>query len=106
MYKDIYGGNGTKKVFSGLDLWDNENPVTDQKGQYSTHLFTNKAENTIRQHDTNKVPKQDIAMFIYFGEPWHLSSISMCIYYVSSCFLCIVSVCFLFVRKMYVDIEY
>ena len=49
------GSDVTDLWYSGLDLWDNQTPVTDQTGIYSTHLFTRKAEGLIRSHDTNKV---------------------------------------------------
>ena len=43
------------KLFSGLDLRDNETPVRDQNGTYSTLLFTQKAETLVRSHDISKV---------------------------------------------------
>eukprot|EP00058_Branchiostoma_floridae_P006789 XP_002592277.1 hypothetical protein BRAFLDRAFT_71008 [Branchiostoma floridae] len=45
---------GQPQTWSGLDLRDQNRPVTDQNGTYSTHLFANKAIEIIAQQDKNK----------------------------------------------------
>ncbi|CAL1279729.1 unnamed protein product [Larinioides sclopetarius] len=40
--------------FYGLDLHDGLTPVRDAQGKYATHLFTEKAEEVIKKHDTSK----------------------------------------------------
>ncbi|XP_035663726.1 arylsulfatase B-like [Branchiostoma floridae] len=45
---------GQPQTWSGLDLRDQDRPVTDQNGTYSTHLFANKAIEIIAQQDKNK----------------------------------------------------
>ncbi|CAH1245988.1 ARSB [Branchiostoma lanceolatum] len=47
--------------YHGLDLRDQDNPVLDQNGTYSTHLFARKATEIISQHD------QDKPMFLYLS---------------------------------------
>ena len=43
------------KTLSGYDLHANKTPVFQYKGQYSTHLFTNKTIDVIKRHDKTKV---------------------------------------------------
>ena len=47
-------------IFYGLDFRNNTKPVRDEKGNYSTHLFTKAIEEAIYQHDIDKAP-----FFIY-----------------------------------------
>lgn len=39
----------------GVDLWENEEIVTDFRGQYATDVFTDKALEVIEKHNTSKV---------------------------------------------------
>lgn len=41
-----------------LDLHDQKWPVYNETGHYSTHLFTSKAIQRIRNHDTSKVGRE------------------------------------------------
>ena len=50
--RDYVVGNYTMK---GYDLHQDEDPVEQYKGQYSTHLFTEKAIDVINNHDKSKV---------------------------------------------------
>ena len=47
-------------IFYGLDFRNGTKPVRNERGMYSTHLFTKAIEEAIYQHDVNKVP-----FFIY-----------------------------------------
>jgi arylsulfatase A-like enzyme len=40
----------------GLDMWDDDQPDTTQRGVYSTHLFTSKAVQFIKNHTMRKSP--------------------------------------------------
>ena len=46
--------------FNGIDFRNNTKPVTDKNGFYSTNLFTEAIEQTIKNHDSDKGP-----FFIY-----------------------------------------
>ncbi|XP_066271866.1 arylsulfatase B-like [Branchiostoma lanceolatum] len=53
-HRQVGGLPGQPQTWSGLDLRDQDRPVTDQNGTYSTHLFVNKAIEIIAQQDKNK----------------------------------------------------
>ncbi|XP_030848937.1 arylsulfatase J [Strongylocentrotus purpuratus] len=46
--------DGSTKTLSGYDLHANKTTVYQYKGQYSTHLFTNKTIDAIERHDKTK----------------------------------------------------
>nr|KAG5699858.1 hypothetical protein BaRGS_034632 [Batillaria attramentaria] len=48
------GGSSYDENFCGYDLRDNEVPVKTAAGKYSTQLFTDRAINLIKNHDTSK----------------------------------------------------
>ena len=48
----------------GFDLRQNEDPVENYSGQYSTHLYTQKATDVIRNHATKEAPKP---LFLYLS---------------------------------------
>ncbi|XP_019630639.1 PREDICTED: arylsulfatase B-like isoform X2 [Branchiostoma belcheri] len=50
-----------KKGYRGLDLRDQDTPVLDQNGTYSTHLFAQKAAEMIKKHEQTK------PMFLYLS---------------------------------------
>ncbi|CAH1255627.1 ARSB [Branchiostoma lanceolatum] len=50
----VGGLPGQPQTWSGLDLRDQDRPVTDQNGTYSTHLFASKAIEIIAQQDKSK----------------------------------------------------
>ncbi|KAG0422203.1 hypothetical protein HPB47_001945, partial [Ixodes persulcatus] len=73
----------------GLDFRDNEAPVFNESGQYSTHLFTRRFDSVIQHHDKSKplflylahqsvhcalpgdffqAPQENIGKFSYIGE--------------------------------------
>lgn len=64
--RNLYDGTLETKVYSGLDLWDNNEPVRDEHGTYSTHLFTHKAQTIIKQHDVKKVTFNSNSKCYYF----------------------------------------
>ena len=39
----------------GYDLYQDKTPAPEYRGQYSTHVFTEKAIEIINNHDRNKV---------------------------------------------------
>ena len=47
--------NPACSYWTGWDLRENEEPVHDYEGIYSTHLFTQKAQKIIEEHDKTKV---------------------------------------------------
>ncbi|KAI8483118.1 hypothetical protein Bbelb_391370 [Branchiostoma belcheri] len=49
--------------FNGLDLRDQDEPVRDQNGTYSTHLFAEKAIDLIVKHDPKKAPEEYIKKY-------------------------------------------
>ncbi|XP_035668426.1 arylsulfatase B-like isoform X1 [Branchiostoma floridae] len=56
---NIYSTDASE--YHGLDLRDQDKPVLDQNGTYSTHLFQRKAIDIIAHHDRNK------PMFLYLS---------------------------------------
>ncbi|XP_035663830.1 arylsulfatase B-like [Branchiostoma floridae] len=58
-HRNSGGMPGFRPGWNGLDLRDQNRPVTDQNGTYSTHLFAKKAIEVIAQQDKSK------PMFLY-----------------------------------------
>ncbi|KAH9363628.1 hypothetical protein HPB48_004149 [Haemaphysalis longicornis] len=59
----------------GVDLWDNEDPVRDTGGAYSTHLLAGRAIDIISNHDSSKTvdmttdaPERNLEKFPYIGD--------------------------------------
>jgi len=46
---DIHEGR-THKRLCGLDLHENDKPVLNESGTYSTQLFTTRAEHVVKEH--------------------------------------------------------
>ena len=44
----------------GLDFWDNTDVVRTAYGQYSTELFSARAEKIIAEHDISKVSRSEL----------------------------------------------
>ncbi|GIX69450.1 arylsulfatase I [Caerostris darwini] len=78
-----------RKVFFGVDFHNGTAPVTKSQGRYATHVFTEAAENIIKDHDLSKplflylahlavhsgnpyqpmqAPSEDIAQFKYIED--------------------------------------
>ncbi|GIY87998.1 arylsulfatase B [Caerostris extrusa] len=51
-----------RKSFLGVDFHNGTSPVTDAQGRYATHVFTEAAENIIRDHDLSK------PLFLYLAQ--------------------------------------